>query len=210
MWQRMSDAGPNSTFKHGRGIGRTIDWTTLCVNVAALPAEELWRHDQAGDLPHNAGAIDGDMVDELVTANATSHARGFTYTHHDMTIGDNAAIVARANMAGFSINLSANNLTHADTLAAVAAGGVVTLQSIEYQRRSKGKEWTETLPEYRARVALLPQSTPEGRPVVVCPATYRDDVTCKSCGLCARADRKVIVGFPAHGAGKGKVSRIAA
>jgi hypothetical protein len=35
--------------------------------------------------------------------------------------------------------------------------------------------------------------------IIVCPAQTRDDVTCETCGLCARADRAVIVGFRAHG-----------
>jgi len=52
--------------------------------------------------------------------------------------------------------------------------------------------------------------TPAGRKVVVCPATQRDDVTCESCRLCARINRSVIVGFPAHGAGARKVNRIIA
>ncbi len=51
--------------------------------------------------------------------------------------------------------------------------------------------------------------TPAGRRIVVCPATYREDVTCASCQLCQRADRKVIVGFPAHGASHKKASTVA-
>ena len=62
-------------------------------------------------------------------------------------------------------------------------------------------------------VTLLPASvhgnvkieTAAGRKVVVCPATYRDDVNCKSCGLCQKS-RDVIVGFPAHGARKGRIA----
>lgn len=42
-----------------------------------------------------------------------------------------------------------------------------------------------------------------------CPATYRDDVTCATCGLCASTTRKVIVGFPAHGAAKRAAAAIA-
>jgi len=33
----------------------------------------------------------------------------------------------------------------------------------------------------------------------VCPAQTREDVTCASCGLCAIPDRRVIIGFRAHG-----------
>ena len=35
-------------------------------------------------------------------------------------------------------------------------------------------------------------------------------VTCKTCGLCAIANRKAIIGFPAHGPSKRKASAIAA
>ena len=52
--------------------------------------------------------------------------------------------------------------------------------------------------------------TPAGRRIVVCPATYRDDVTCASCQLCQRAERKIIVGFPAHGQSRAKASQAVA
>jgi hypothetical protein len=42
-------------------------------------------------------------------------------------------------------------------------------------------------------------TTPEGRTIIVCPAQTREDITCATCGLCARADRRVIIGFRAHG-----------
>jgi len=51
--------------------------------------------------------------------------------------------------------------------------------------------------------------TAKGIPVVVCPATYKDDVSCKDCMLCEKRDRKVIVGFPAHGTAKKKANRVA-
>jgi len=40
--------------------------------------------------------------------------------------------------------------------------------------------------------------------VVLCPATYRDDVQCSSCGICAVPTRKAIIGFPVHGMRKKK------
>ncbi len=191
-WRAMSAVeGGEKAKRASGGFLQTTDWTGLVNNVAGLPEGQLWRHNQAGDLPHVAEHIDAGAVGELVAANAQAGARGFTFTHHDMAIGDNATIVAQANAAGFTINLSGNNLQHADELAALAIGPVVTLLPASVH----GNEKIETA---------------AGRRVVVCPATYRDDVTCKSCGLCARADRSVIVGFPAHGAAKAKVSAIAA
>jgi hypothetical protein len=91
----------------------------------------------------------------------------------------NRSVVRQANEAGFTVNLSADDLGEADALAGLGVGPVVV-----------------TLPEaQRTNV-----QTPDGRLVVVCPAVVRDDVACADCGLCAVRDRKTIVGFPGHGA----------
>jgi hypothetical protein len=160
----------------------------LCDNIAALPAGQLWRHNAAGDLPGNGDAIDGDALRRLSDANAGK--RGFTYTHKPPAHGDNAAYIAAANAAGFTINLSGNNLAHADALADMAIGPVVVVQDAPNGTRA------DTV-------------TPAGRKVVTCPATYRDNVNCASCGLCAVRNRKVIVGFPAHGVQRKAAAKIA-
>ncbi len=188
MWAAMS--GVEAGEKTARGV-QTVGWAELNERVAALPAGQLWRHNQAGDLPHQDQVIDAHSVAQLVDANAAAGARGFTYTHHDMTIAQNLEAVRDANAGGFTINLSANNLEHADRLLELDAGPVVALVPADV-------------------VGNVKLSTPAGRTVVVCPATYRDDVTCSSCGLCARADRQVVVVFPAHGAAKRKASAVAA
>lgn len=188
IWRAMSAAGPNASFQNGRNTGKTMDWAGLLDAVRSLPEGQLWRHNQAGDLPHEGGTIQGAMVGALAVANRGR--RGFTYTHHDMAVPSNRGIVSYANKAGFTVNLSANSPAEADKLAALEIGPVVTV-----------------LPEDVHGKADL--HTPEGRRIVVCPATYRDDVTCASCGLCAVAKRKVVVGFPAHGASKKKAGAIA-
>lgn len=120
---------------------------------------------------------------DLVAAN--KGRKGFTYTHYDVeTDTQNREAVAEANANGFTVNLSANNLDHADALAATGAGPVVAVLPSDVTGKADIR-------------------TPEGRRVVVCPATYRDDVSCASCGLCAR-QRDAIVGFPVHGAAKRK------
>lgn len=178
----------------------------FCARVSALPDGTLWRHNQAGDLPGKGNAIDATALGQLVTANGLK--RGFTYTHKPMTAANQAA-VANANAAGFTINLSGNNLAHADKLASLNIAPVVTVLSSEYARKERRGEWTETLDEYRQRIATLPALvTPAGRKVAVCPAVYLD-TCCKDCGLCARQERKVIVGFPGHGASKRAVDTIA-
>lgn len=165
------------------------NWSDFVSAIALLKSGTLWRHNQAGDLPGNRINLDGVAIAQLVQAN--DGKRGFTYTHYDVTRNEkNCAIVKSANENGFTINLSANNLKHADALAETKAGPVVVV-----------------LPSSVSGPAKI--TTPQGRKVTVCPATYRDDVTCKSCGLCA-LQRETIVGFPAHGVQKKRADQIAA
>jgi hypothetical protein len=161
--------------------GGTLD--DLCASIAALPDGQLWRHNQAGDLPGTGDHVDAIALAQLVRAN--TGRRGFTYTHKPMS-GENAAAVASANASGFTINLSANDLAHADELAALAIGPVVTLLA----------------PDVTANTV-----TPSGRAVIVCPATQRDDVTCASCQMCQRATRSTVIGFPAHGPRRNVVAK---
>lgn len=189
-----ADGGPLAI--HWRAVtngtrGTGID--EFAESVAALPEGQLWRHNQAGDLPGIGDSIDGADLNKIVTAN--TGRRGFTYTHKPV-LGDsataraNAAAVDAANRNGFTINLSANTLAEADTLAALSiAPVVVVLDAVEGIRADT--------------------TTPDKRRVVTCPATYRDDVSCATCKLCAVRDRTTIVGFPAHGAGKKKAAAIA-
>ncbi|MGY3589377.1 DUF7227 family protein [Bradyrhizobium sp. USDA 4350] len=207
MWRAMSKATPGSHYATGTGKGQGYahDWQGFTRQIAALPEGALWRHNQAGDLPGEGNAIDAAALGELVGAN--KGRRGFTYTHKPLTT-ENATAIHGANKAGFTINVSANNLAHADVLARSNVAPVATVLPASLERgHTKSGEWTEGLDTYRARIADV--ATPEGRKVAVCPATYRDDVSCASCQLCQRATRKVIVGFPAHGASKRKASKVA-
>ena len=156
---------------------RGTDWPTFTAQIAALPDGQLRSHNQAGDLPVTpAGTVDPVKLGQLVHANTGK--RGFTYSHHR----DAASInwIRHANAWGFTVNLSANDLADADTLADHKAGPVVVVLPSTTIRNTK---------------------TPAGRPVVVCPATQRDNVSCDTCQLCAR-QRDVIVGFPGHGTRK--------
>ena len=155
---------------------RGTSWGQFVASIAALPDGQLWRHNQAGDLPQTGGTIDAVKLGQLVAANQGK--RGFTYTHHR----DRASLawVKHANEWGFTVNLSANDLRDADRLADTGAGPVVVV-----------------LPSTQTENT----ATPAGRKVVVCPATQRDDVSCATCQLCQR-QRDAIVGFPAHGTRK--------
>jgi hypothetical protein len=183
-----AETGPVSWHwkKVSKGLrGGTHD--ELLGHVASLPKDQLWRANAAGDLMTLQGEqrafIDVDALQELTKAN--TGRKGFTYTHHAMH--DSAAavwnreVVSIANINGFTINLSANDLDHADMLADLNVGPVVTIM-------------LEGSPKV--------QHTAKGRTVVQCPATYNDDITCANCGICQVATRKAIIGFPVHGVRK--------
>jgi hypothetical protein len=104
-----------------------------------------------------------------------------------LTDKHNARVVKRMNDKGFVVNLSANNVKHADALYDLGIGPVATV-----------------LPEAQTTNTV----TPKGRKIVVCPATIRDDVSCATCQLCAK-HRDAIVGFPAHGSSKRKADSVA-
>ena len=163
---------------------RGLDWDDFCSAIGALPRGSLWRHNQAGDLPGFGEEIDASALGKLTRSN--TGRKGFTYTHKHSTETNREAIRS-ANANGFTINLSANNLQHADELADTNCGPVVVVLPSD--------QTTNT-------------ATPAGRKVVICPAVIRDGITCASCGLCQR-QRSAIVGFPAHGTSKRKASAIA-
>jgi hypothetical protein len=161
-----------------------VTWNEFLTKIRKLYRGSLWRHNQFGDLAGNGDAIDAVKLGELVSANTGK--RGFTYTHKPVLSrqGEHAAtnrnLVANANARGFTVNLSGNNLTHADELKACNAGPVVTI-----------------VPVNSANTLF----TPKGHKVIVCPAQTRENVTCATCRLCANATRAVIIGFKAHGMG---------
>jgi hypothetical protein len=146
----------------------------FCALVAALPPGQLWRHNVAGDLPGAGESIDAAALGEIVRANIGR--RGFTYTHKKSAEALHWA--AEATAWGFTVNISADDAGDADALADVTTCPIVVTVPMDTPEKSE---------------------TPDGRTIIVCPAQTRDDVTCASCGLCARADRRIIVGFRAHG-----------
>ncbi|MGI9142550.1 MAG: DUF7227 family protein [Fluviibacter sp.] len=162
-----------------------VEYAAFLDQIRALVEGQLWRHNQAGDLAGNGDALDVDALDKLVQANKGK--RGFTYTHKPLALESERQAIAQANANGFTVNLSANDLGHADRLADLGIAPVVVVLPADTKQNT---------------------ITPKGRKVVVCPATIREDVSCADCGLCARL-RDAIVGFPAHGTSKRKADAIA-
>lgn len=180
-------AGLGALKFHWRAVDRGSrgnQFEDFCKQIEALPENQIWRHNQAGDLPGKGNRIDVAKLRKLVEANKGK--RGFTYTHKPMT-KTNQKAVKEANEKGFTINLSADSLDHADKLASLEIAPVAVV--VPYDQKEKAFK------------------TPQGRKVVVCPATYKEGVTCHSCQLCQKK-RSAIVAFPAHGIQKKKVSAI--
>jgi len=170
-WRRLS---------HGGGMS----WSEFCEVVSTLPHGQLWRHNEAGDLPGDGDAIDAAALEELLEA--ASGTRGFTYTHKPLEHGENASLISSAVRRGFTVNLSADSLVVADELADAGVAPVTVV--LPHDAPKKGNR------------------TPAGRHVVVCPAQLRDDISCQTCELCYVPDRKSIVGFVAHGDRKKQIT----
>jgi len=184
-----ASAGPLALHWRKVGQGRGMGWDDFCQSIDSLPVGTVWRHNQAGDLPHKLGRIDGDKLMQLALANKNKH--GFTYTHHRVSFNTdcqrhNAAEIFLANRLGFTVNLSANDPAHADTLLALKIAPVVTVLPMED----------------------APNETPNGARIVRCPAEYKD-TDCARCRLCAKSDRYYVIGFTAHGTQKKAADKVA-
>ena len=168
---------------HWRAVDRGdrgLEWPEFCDQIHRLPSRQLWRHNQAGDLPGNGHKIDSDAFYQLVQANMGK--RGFTYTHYPLTV-ENLSMMEAATAAGFTVNVSCDSLADSDRVTDIT-----------------------DLPQ----AVVLPSTTTEKtlytagcRKVIVCPATYRDDVMCWNCAICHDASKeRAVIGFPAHGTKK--------
>lgn len=151
------------------------EWPAFIQRVRNLKSNQIWRHNQAGDLEGSANVIDVTKLLELVSAN--TGRRGFTYTHYPM-LEINMMAVRMANERGFTVNLSADSPAEADRLADLGIGPVTTL-----------------LPR-----GDTPRTTPSGRKITVCPAQSVEYMTCAVCQLCQNPKREAVVGFIVHGA----------
>ena len=165
--------------------GRGDNWTAFCQRMRSFAEGTPFRHNQAGDLPKNKrGTINRAKLRQLVSA--VSGLRGWTYTHYDPNKADNAQAISEANKGGFTVNLSADSLEQADDYHALGIAPVVCILPKDAPKRGN--------------------KTPNGLPVVVCPAQTNDDIKCSDCLLCEKSQRKSVVGFLAHGTASKRLS----
>lgn len=150
--------------------GMNIDTLARCIE--ALRPGTVWRYGIAGDLPGKGSAIDAVSLGKIVHANRGK--RGFAYSHKRTATA--IKWMLEAVRWGFTINLSADDAGEADRLRATGLPVVCIVP--------------RDTPEH--------STTPDGHPIVVCPNQTRN-MQCTDCQLCARPNRRVIVGFRAHG-----------
>jgi len=167
---------------------RGTNWDEFCQAISNLPTNQIWRHNQAGDLPGKNSRINRRQLKKLVKANQGK--KGFTYTHkqvegNSQTAKKNRQAIKQANKNGFAINLSGNNINHADKLVNLNVGPVVVVVKIGSPNKI---------------------ITPEGNTIIKCPAQVNEKINCENCHLCAIPSRKSIIGFEAHGASKNRLS----
>jgi len=153
---------------------RGTDWKGFLESIEGLKPNTLWRHNVAGDLQGSANVIDSDKLHQLAVANTGK--RGFTYTHYPAT-KPNLDAIRKAGKLGFTINLSANNVDHALRLRKHGLP-IASVVPIDHGNKTR---------------------TIDGLKFITCPATYRDNVTCKTCKLCSIPNRTAVIAFPAHG-----------
>lgn len=169
------------------------NWDLFCRAVARFWKGQPWRHAQAGDAPKDKELSDDktDRIDRdkfIQLGKAAKHTKGWTYTHYDMEDQHNAEVVRDMNkLGGLVVNMSADSLTQADTYYQLGVGPVATI--LPKDAPSRGNK------------------TPGGVPITICPAQEVDDMSCARCMLCQKKDRKVIVGFRAHGTASKRLSK---
>lgn len=198
-----AESGPLAIhWKHVSNGTRGMSFDEFIQEIAALPKGQLWRYAQAGDLPGRGDEIDQDQFRRLVAANGGRPVIAYT---HKPPVDRNLRLLQEAQQEGFRVNISANSLEEADVAIDIGLPAVVVLHE-EYGRKTTKGDWSESVTEYRARLKDLPRTTPKGRDIAVCPATYVD-TSCDKCRICANKDQiDIVVGFPAHGTSKRKIN----
>jgi hypothetical protein len=174
-WDAVSD-GPY------REKPRGTDIESFIRDLKSLPEGSCFRHNQAGDLPHFDGLIDGKVLGKITDACAERKLTAWTYTHHDPVVLINEEKIKRACSRGFTVNISAHNQEDAVDCFNRNMPAVCIVPKNETR-----KHWEH-----------------DGVKFLVCPAQWSDK-NCAECKLCSVADRSCVVAFKAHGTQAKKV-----
>jgi hypothetical protein len=153
----------------------SIDKAREILRRAKTDAKYL-RDRVVGDLVNSRGLFDMNYVRGIARLAREHGLTVFGYTHawRILTREDAAAIRA----TGYVMNASCETVQ--DVRHAISLG----------------------MPSVITNDKIVEGATVAGYRVITCPAQIRDNVTCATCGLCAKPDRKVIIRFLTHGPSK--------
>ena len=160
---------------HKYASSLTIDKAREILRRARSDARYL-RDRVVGDLVNSRGVFDMHYVRGIARLAREHGLTVFGYTHAWRLLSRDDVAAIRAT--GYVMNASCE--TVADVRHAISLGMPTVITN-------------DNVPE---------RDTVAGYRVITCPAQVRDNVTCASCGLCAKPDRKVIIRFLTHGPSK--------
>jgi len=168
---------------------RGVDFDDFLLQLTALKKGSEYRHNQAGDLPpkeDEQNTIDAVKLAALTAVVKLRKLRAFTYTHYPVIDNKyNQQAIKAANDAGFTINLSANNISEVDALLALNIAPVAVI-----------------MPSHAKKVS----HTAQGNKIVICPAQTNKNTNCVDCMLCQKVDRNFSIGFYPHGSSAKKAA----
>ena len=156
---------------HGLNLSELMD------HVAQLEPRTLLRHNVAGDMAiPGTDRLDSELVYQLTSIYHAAGVMAYAYTH--CRLGEEEAWQIKcARERNFVINASCETTQECDKAIDLGVPAVIACVDAEH----------------------VPATTPKGRRIVICPNQSHERVTCKSCKLCARGNRKVVVALLAHG-----------
>lgn len=161
----------------------TVSYSALVdrMRKGLSPSARYLRDRVVGDIVTENSEIDHNYISGIADLAREFQLIAFGYTHAWRRFSKDD--VARVAATGYVMNASCE--TRADVRAAIDLGMPVTIAS---DLVTEGETFTR----------------PDGTTarIVTCPAQTRENVTCASCGLCAKANRAAIVRFEIHGMAK--------
>ena len=126
-WDKVSNG------ERGKG------WRDHLNDLLTLPFCSPLRLNQAGDLPHSNGRLSRRYLLQLITAVRLRKLQAWTYTHHDPTKGENAALLRRAFRSGLTVNISTESAEAADRAIAASLPTGADVPGVRPFRAAPGK-----------------------------------------------------------------------
>lgn len=197
--------------KWSNGESGAVDIDNFVKQLEAIPKKTFVRFGEVGDLPGNGIKQNTQEISKLCTALHDCELNAFTYTHYHITSKAEWNYIAinlinyeylKENKHGLVINYSFEDLIKAKEFALQGRPTTCTIPD-------DGKtDWS--LRENRIK------KLGDGVTAIVCPAVWREEIQCVSCGgkngpLCARVGQKppyVVICFSSHGNGRKKVNEV--